>query len=241
MITFSEEIWLKQKLTHDFDEVRAALDVIYKQMPRRGTNMADAISVGIDELLGKGESETYLDSIKTMIVLSDGTPNRPIGDCSSSDADLAIIRAESAGRAGISIHVLALGKDALSGPRAAVGIAKESGGTYTAVTMPADVVMMMDKVSVVGVESVEVTNETTQQKALRSRLTADGLFASAVPVVAGLNRIQAVGRAKDGAIARDTITVDYRPGEGRSLNLEIFLEQEKSLQLEIDRLGTKSK
>jgi hypothetical protein len=241
LITFSEEIWLRQKLTHDFDEVRAALDVIYKQMPARGTNMADAISVGIDELLGKGESETYLDSIKTMILLSDGTPNRPIGDCSSSDADLAISRAESAGRAGISIHVLALGKDALSGPRAAVGIAKESGGTYTAVMTPADVVMMVDKVSVVGVESVEVTNETSQQKALRSRLTADGFFASAVPVVAGLNRIQVVGRAKDGAVARDAITIDYRPGEGRSLNLEIFLEQEKSLQLEIDRLGTKPK
>ena len=48
LITFSEEIWLRQKLTRDFDEVRAALDVIYKQMPGRGTNMADAISVGID-------------------------------------------------------------------------------------------------------------------------------------------------------------------------------------------------
>ena len=96
---------------------------------------------------------------------------------------------------------------------------------------------MVDKLSAVGVDSIQVTNETIQQEALQSRLAADGFFASAVPVVEGLNRIQVLGRASDSWLARDIVTVKYQPGAKRSLDLEIFLEREKNLKLEIDRLG----
>ena len=130
--------------------------------------------------------------------------------------------------------MFALGEEALSNPRAAVGIARESGGTYTAVTRPADVLAVADKVSAVGVDSIQVTNETIQQKAIQSRLAVDGFFASAVPVVEGLNRIQVLVRASDGSIGRETISVQYEPGAQRSLDLEIFLENEKrSLDLDV--------
>jgi len=62
-----------------------------------------------------------------------------------------------------------------------VGIAKVSGGSYVPVVRPADILAAIDKISAVGVDSIQVTNETTQQNALRSRLTVDGFFASAVP------------------------------------------------------------
>ncbi len=201
--------------------------------------MVDAILLGTEELLGKGESEKYLDSIKTLVFLTDGFPTLPSGDCRSgteADTDLTINAARQAGNLGISVHVFALGEEALSNPRAAVGIARESGGTYTAVTRPADVLAVVDKLSAVGVDSIQVTNETIQQQALQSRLAADGFFASAVPVVEGLNRIQVLGRASDGSLARDIVTVKYQPGAKRSLDLEIFLEREKNLKLEIDRL-----
>jgi von Willebrand factor type A domain len=207
VITFGDEAWLRQPLTHDFEQVRSALDLIYKRGPYGGTNMVSAIRLATEELLGKGESEKYSDSIKTLIFFTDGFPTRPIGDCTSADADLAINAARLAGTAGISVHVFALGKEALSHPRAAVGVAKESGGTYTPVSRPADVLAVLDGVSVVGVDFLHVTNETMGQKALRSRLAADGFFASTVPVVEGLNRIEVVARASDGSVGRDTITV----------------------------------
>src|SRR5215831_7151362 len=240
VITFGEEVWLRQPLTHDFEEVRSALELIYKRGPDGGTNMVDAIRVATDELLGKGKSEKYLDSFKALIFFTDGFPTRPTADCSSRDADLAINAAQVAGKAGINVHVFALGEEALSNPRAAVEIAKESGGTYTAVTRPADVMAVVDKVSAVGVDSIQVTNETIQQKALQSRLAPDGFFASAVSVVEGLNRIQVLGRASDGSLARDIVTVKYQPGAKRSLDLEIFLEREKSLELEVEKLGKTS-
>jgi hypothetical protein len=253
VITFSDDAWLRQPLTHDFEQVRFAFDLIYNRGPSGLTNMVDAIALATQELLGQGESERYLDSIKTVLFLTDGFPTLPSGDCRSgkqADEDVTINAARLAGTAGISLHVIALGEEALSKPRAAVGIARESGGTYTAVTRPADVLVVVDKVSAVGVDSIQVTNETIQQKALQSRLAADGFFASAVPVVEGLNLIQVLGRASDGSIGRDTITVRYEPGGKRSLELEIFLEnekrsldldisleREKRLKLEVERLG----
>ena len=242
VITFAKEVWVRQLLTHNFEEVRHALDSIYKRGPFGGTNMVDAISVATDELLGKGESEKYLDSIKTVLFLTDGFPTLPTGGCicNQADTDLAIDAARKAGTAGINVHVFALGEEALSNPRAAVGIAKESGGTYTAVTRPADVLAVVDKVSAVGIDSIQVTNETNGQRALQSRLAVDGFFASAVPVVEGLNRIQVLGWTRDGSVGRDTITVRYEPGEKRSLELEVFLEREKNLKLEVERLGKSS-
>jgi hypothetical protein len=66
VITFGDEVWLRQPLTHNFDEVRNALDIVYKKGPYGGTNMVDAIGVATEELLGRGESEKYLDSIKAL-------------------------------------------------------------------------------------------------------------------------------------------------------------------------------
>lgn len=237
VITFGEEVRLVHPLTHDFDVVRSALDLVYQRGPYGGTNMVDALGLATAELLGKGKSEEYLDSIKALLFLTDGFPTRPIADCTSADTDLAIKAARLAGKAGIDVHVFALGEEALADPRATLGIAKESGGTYTPVTKPPDVLALVDKVSAVGMDFLQVTNETIGKKALYSRLAVDGFFAAAVPVVKGSNRIQVLGRARDGSIGSDTITVHYKPGEMRSLDLEVFLERERSLKLEVERVG----
>jgi hypothetical protein len=68
-------------------------------------------------------------------------------------------------------------------------------------------------------------------------LAADGFFSSAVPVVEGQNRIEVVARASDGSTGRDTITVIYQSGNQKSLELEVFLEKERKLKLEVERLG----
>jgi glucodextranase-like protein len=92
-------------------------------------------------------------------------------------------------------------------------------------------------ISVVGVDYVQVVNQTLGQKATLLRLAADGFFSSAVPVTEGKNQIDVLARASDGSNARQSITVYYQPGIQKSLDLEIFLEKEKNLQLEVNRLG----
>ena len=46
-----------------------------------------------------------------------------------------------------------------------------------------------------------------------------------------------MARASDGTNSRESITVYYQPGTQKSLDLEVFLEKEKNLQLEVNRLG----
>ena len=240
VVTFGESAQVLQPLTHDFEKVRRVLDDILRSGPYGGTNMAEGIRSAITELMGLGRSEKKTDTIKVEFLLTDGFPTMPIGGgrrAAPEDTDFAINAARLAGKAGIKVHVFALGEEALSYPRAAVGIAKASGGTYTPVSRPADVLAVVENVSLVGVDYVQVVNQTTGQKATQLRLAADGFFSSAVPVAEGKNQIDVFARASDGSTKRDSVSIFYQPGNQRSLDLEVFLERERNLKLEVERLG----
>jgi hypothetical protein len=240
VLTFSEGAKLMQPLTHDFERVRNFLDEILRAGPYGGTNMVEGIRMGITELMGLGISEKRTDAVKVQFLLTDGFPSLPIGGgkrAAPEDTILAINAARLSGKAGIKVHVFALGEEALTYPRAAVGIAKESGGTYTPVIRPADALAVVENISAVGVDYVQIINQTSGQKATQLRLAADGFFSSAVPVVEGRNQIEVIARASDGSNARDSITINYQSGNQKSLELEVFLERERKLKLEVERLG----
>jgi Mg-chelatase subunit ChlD len=239
IITFSEGARVLQPLTRDFDHVRRVLDSVLAAGPNGGTNMVEGIRTGISELMGFGSSEKRPEAVKAEFLLTDGFPTLPIGRgrVTPEDTDLAINAARLAGKAGIKVHVFALGEEALSYTRAAVGIAHESGGIYTPVSRAADVLAVVENISVVGVEYVQIVNQTIGQKATETRLAADGFFSSAVQVVEGQNQIDVIARASDGSTGRDSITVYYQSGNQKSLELEVFLEKEKNLKLQVERLG----
>jgi Mg-chelatase subunit ChlD len=240
VVTFGEGAKVLQPLTHDFELVRRVLDDILRNGPYGGTNMAEGIRVAITELMGLGSSEKRPDTIKVQFLLTDGFPTMPIGGgrrATPEDTNFAINAGRLAGKAGIKVHVFALGEEALSYPRAAVGIAKESGGIYTPVSRAADVLAVVENISVVGVEYIQVVNQTTGQKATHIRLAADGFFSSAVPVTEGRNQIDVFARASDGSTKRDSLSIYYEPGNQRSLELQVFLERERNLKLEVERLG----
>jgi hypothetical protein len=240
IIAFAEDARLVQPLTQNFDLAKQGLENILINGPYGGTNMAAAIRLGVRELAGLGQSTKRADAVKAQFFLTDGIPTMPIGGgrrAAPEDTELAISAARIAGKAGVKIHVFALGDEALSYPRAAVGMAQESSGNYTPVTRPADILGVLERTSVVGVDLVQMFNETTGLKVSHLRLAADGFFSAAVPVVEGANRIQVVARASDGSLARDSITVNYRRSDQRSLDVQVFLENEKTLDLQVERLG----
>jgi Mg-chelatase subunit ChlD len=240
VLTFAENAKLMQPLTHDFEQIRRVLADILRAGPYGGTNMVEGIRMATVELFGLGTSDKRPDAIKVQLLLTDGFPSLPIGGgkrATPEDTNLAINAARLAGKAAIKVHVFALGQEALSYPRAAIGIARESGGTYTPLTRPADVLAVLDNISVVGVEYVQVVNRTSGQKATHLRLAADGFFSSAVPVVEGRNEIEVLARASDGSNGRAATTIFYESGSRKSLELEVFLEKERNLRLEVERLG----
>src|SRR5512146_2074035 len=231
VLSFSDRANLLQPLTHDFERVRKILADVLRSGSYGGTNMVEAIRLGISELMGFGTSERRTDAIKVQFLLTDGFPTLPIGESkrmTPEDVALTINAARLSGKAGIKVHVFALGEEALSYPRAAIGIAKESGGTYTPVMRPADALAVLENISVVGVDYVQVVNQTIGQKATQLRLAADGFFSSAVPVTEGKNQIDVLARASDGTNGRESITIYYQAGTQKSLDLEVFLEKEKN-------------
>ncbi|MFQ5850507.1 MAG: VWA domain-containing protein [Candidatus Binatia bacterium] len=244
LITFGERALLLQPLTHDFEQVKQSLEEVLLNGPYGGTHMVGGIRLGIRELSGLGRSQRRRDALKVQFLLTDGFPTLPIGGgkrAAPEDTNLAINAARISGKVGIKIHVFALGEEALSYPRAAVGTARQSGGIFTPVVRPADILAVLENISLVGVEHVEVLNETTGQRASHLRLAPDGFFSSSLPVAEGLNRIQVLARASGGATGRDSISVFYQRGDQRSLDLEVFLEKEKSLKLEVEKLGKSRK
>jgi len=68
-------------------------------------------------------------------------------------------------------------------------------------------------------------------------VAADGFFSAAVPVMEGGNQIAVFARASDGSNGKDAISINYKSGNQKSLELEVFLEREKKLKLEVERLG----
>jgi len=239
IVTFGDTAELRQPLSHDFEEVRLTLAEILVTGPHGGTHMVGGIREAIRELSGLVRSKPRRDAIKLQLLLTDGFPTLPIGggrEPAPQDTDLAINAARLAGKTGIKIHVFALGKEALSQPRAAVGIAEQSGGIFTPVVTPGDIMTILQNLSVIGVDTVQVFNKTTGTRATQLRLEADGFFSSALPVTVGLNQIQVLARASGGAVGRHSVSVFYQPEVERSLDVEVFLEKEKSLELKVDQL-----
>jgi len=113
VLTFSEGAKLTQPLTHDFEQVRRVLADILRAGPYGGTNMVEGIRMGITELMGLGSSEKRTDAIKVQFLLTDGFPSLPIGGgkrMTPEDISLTINAARLSGKAGIKVHVFALGQ-----------------------------------------------------------------------------------------------------------------------------------
>src|SRR5437016_4802484 len=101
VITFSEGARLLQPLSHDFEQVRRALDDILRAGPNGGTNMVEGIRTGISELMGLGTSEKRTDAVKVEFLLTDGFPTLPIGGgrrMAPEDINLTINAARLAGK-----------------------------------------------------------------------------------------------------------------------------------------------
>jgi len=115
VVTFGDGAWLRQPLTHDFEEVRGVLDSIYAGSPRGGTNMSAGVLLRVREMLGRGQSENYLESVKALLLMTDGLPILPNGGGrrrNEADIDLTIDAARQAGTAAITVNAFGLGEGA---------------------------------------------------------------------------------------------------------------------------------
>jgi hypothetical protein len=235
---FIPDAIVEQPLTSEFRLVDAALQRILDRGPDGGTNMAEGVRVAINELTGfQSVSRPRRGADRSIYLFTDGFPTLPFLGANTFSAErmnieLAVFYAETAGRVGIKVNAFAVGKDALSRPLATVDIARVSGGLFTPVPDPAQLLAVVDAVALPVVQRVTVRNTTTGEAARMVQLNPDGTFDSLVPVKAGANTLEIVANASDGSFATQNVSVNYRPATEKLL--DVTVDQAKNLDKLLD-------
>lgn len=238
-------------LTDDFEQVERALDEILALTPVGATNIAAGIQQATIELLGLRGALSRSDarSEKVVFFFTDGQPTLPFGPHRPSDNVRATLEAaDQARRGGLRIHSFAIGPDALAGPISAVEMAARTGGTFTPVRYPGDLVDAVEVVEFPELRDLVLRSATTGEPAQFFRLSADGSWGGLVKLAPGVNRFEIRALADDGTETRTELEVmGAAPAAGepqvparlatrRNQLLEDCLRQMKSRRAETERL-----
>jgi hypothetical protein len=205
----------EEPLTTEYARVEKSLDRVLERGAEGMTHMAAGVDQATVELLGLrgGLSTPDRESEKVVLFFTDGQPTLPYDPIYEADNVKAVLRAaDRSARSGVRIHSFAIGPEALEGPVATVEMAARTGGYFTPVREPGDLVEVIENVSLADVERLEVRNLTTGAAASELVINADGSFGALVPLQAGKNRIEALARADNGQEARAEILLQYAPG-----------------------------
>ncbi len=234
----------EEPLTTDYERIRRALSAVLQRGPFGATHMAAGVDLATVELRGFTGALSKVDpkSEKIVLFLTDGQPTLPAGPGFDSANVNAVLRAaDRAHRAGIRFHAFAIGPEALAGPVAAVELAARTGGYFTPVRKPGDIVQVVEQVRFSKVDSVSFKNLSTGATAKNVAINADGTFGALVPLQAGLNRIEVSAVADDGSKASQIVQVSYVPGTAAPalphelLALRNRLLEQKLLELRRER------
>ena len=235
-----QDAQLVMPLTGDYGAVRSALGAIVARGPNGATNFGAGILLAVSELggLSGARSQPRPGAKRVVLFLTDGLPTFPVGRgtvVDPGDEEFALRAAELAHTAGISINTYALGPEALKYNRATTEIARKTGGVYTPVQRPDDVIALLAGTSFSDIEDVVLTNLTTGDFSTDVRLAPDGSFAGYVPVREGRNRVRIVALASDGTRGELELELDFslsRVGSPDKLaELERIRRQNRELDL----------
>jgi len=241
-----DDALLEQALTPDYAAVRRSLEAVLLRGPNGGTNMQAGVKLALRELAGLpgAVSRPRPQAKKVILFLTDGKPSLPFGFANVEDKEdmlAAIDAAQLAKVAGVMLNVYGLGPSAIDYPVAATEMAKVTGGLYTPVRRPGDIVALLSGVSFANVEDVVAVNLTLMEWAGPNDilLAPDGSFQGFVPVRAGKNRIRVSALASDGTRGSKEFDIDFAQAAMSDLELSAerdrIRQRNKEIQLRLER------
>jgi Mg-chelatase subunit ChlD len=201
-----------QPLTLDDTAVGDALDRMASRTPEGSTDIAAGIDRALAEFEATGKDDAPgLERQRLMLFFTDGYPTLPFDANAEAQNIAAVLEATARAReAGVRIHTFAIGTPALDSPLAVVEMAARSGGAFTPVRHPADLVDAM-RYAALGEPHVSLRNATTGDNAFPFSAAPDGAFHGFVRLAAGMNRVE-VRAASEGAPTQvETLELDLDP------------------------------
>jgi hypothetical protein len=222
----AEHAWVEVPLTTQFSRVRRGLEQLVADGPEGGTHLQAGLRRAGIELLGNrsAESSPRPGAARHIIVLTDGHPTLPMSEKEAEKRALRVARKLATKH--IQVHSYAVGPDAVDRPRAAVGIAKATGGNYQAVRDLEQLDAVLSQVDLSEIRELSLRNLTTHEPAAEIAQNPDGTWGALVQVVAGMNRIEVVARSSDGAERRVTRDLVFAPAQ---LSARERVEQQRLL------------
>jgi hypothetical protein len=241
-----QDAFLEHPLSHDFASVRRALEAVGLRGASGGTNMEAGLKLSLRELAGLpgAQSEPKRGTKPVILFLTDGKPSLPYGLANAEDeADIEAVvdAARLAKTAGVLINSYGLGPVAIDYPIAATEMARVTGGVYTPVRRPGDIVSLLSGVTFANVEDVVAVNLTLGEMSAPDDvlLQPDGSFSGFVPVRPGVNRVRISALASDGSRGSTELEFEFKHQDLTDAELEAELERvrrrNRELQLLMER------
>ncbi len=208
LVEFDEAPRVSAPLGSPRETLLAALDAIEQEgyASAAGTDFGAALREATRLLSAGGDGRRQ----RRILLLSDGEPTLPVSE-RRARAEAAAAAREAAAR-GIRVDCFALGSDEheLDAFRE---IAELTGGTLTRTAEPGDILAVLPRVRLAGVDELTIENRTAQAPARAQRLFADGSFDGFAPLVPGPNELYVRAGSRDGAVAELTRVVSFDPRE----------------------------
>ncbi len=232
-------------LTFDLDRIDNALSRVLAHEPFGNTDMAAGLDQATRELRGTRDPQGVA-AEKIVVFFTDGQPTLPYGPAAERDNILAVLdAAERATKDKIRIHSFAVGPIALEGPVAVVEMAAITGGSFTPVPSPGDLIELIGEAPFTRLREVTLRNATTGAEAQPFRVAADGSWIGFVKLKAGTNQIEILARADGGANAARTLAVQVDPQMSplslppkfvvqRKALLKICLDDQRRLRISLE-------
>ena len=201
-------------LTTDYDRFRKGLDRVLHQGPSGGTHMAAGVDQATRELLGlRGATSVPNDDAERVVIfLTDGIPTLPYSSGARRENNQAVLRAaKRAASKGIRIYTYGIGPKALDEPVAIVELAGLTGGEFTPVRDPSNLVQAVEQVNFGEIESIVIRNLTTGSPATNVIVQPNGTFTALVPLAVGKNVVRVSARANDGREAEIDRLIHHAP------------------------------
>lgn len=234
---------LLQPLTSDHEAVRRVLSDVLVRGAHGGTNMAAGVELAVRELAGADGalSRSRPEARRVMLLLTDGAPSLPFGRADTvdeRDVQAVLDASDLAAVERIRINVFGLGPAAIDHPATAVSVAARTGGSYTPVRRPGDIVAILSGVSFSNVEDVVAVNLSTGEWAERGEilLLPDGSFSGFVPVRQGRNRIRVSALASNAERGSTEIEIEFVATDLSDAEMRAELERIRARNREIELL-----
>jgi len=199
-------------LTPDHDAVEAALVRMASRTPEGSTDIAAGIDRTVAEFeAAREDAPAEFERRRFVLFFTDGYPTLPFGpDAKAKNIAAVVEAAERARAAGVRIHTFAIGPRALGSPTAAVEMAERTGGAFTPVRHPADLVEAVQH-AVLSEPRVSLRNATTGEDAFPFSVAPDGAFHGFVRLAPGSNRLEIRAESEGAPAQTESLQVDLAP------------------------------